>query len=202
MGVFGKRTREREKDFLRENPRTTLRTGGGGAAASAGGGREDKIQLLREAKKETSSSRSFCVRDTMMMMSSRERQKRTDEEDDFKGVPKIERRTQRERRLFVPDEEKAGRSPPARRDTKDGIAGRTLAESGYGNVERRKVLDPPRKNHGIFPGDCRETNGSASTETRRREKKQKKTTTKTTRPRVSENFPNTRANPNGSVKSI
>jgi len=86
------------------------------------------------------------------MMSSRERQKRTDEEDDFKGVPKIERRTQRERRLFVPDEEKAGRSPPARRDTKDGIAGRTLAESGYGNVERRKVLDPPRKNHGIFPG--------------------------------------------------
>ena len=87
-----------------------------------------------------------------MMMSSRERQKRTDEEDDFKGVPKIERRTQRERRLFVPDEEKAGRSPPARRDTKDGIAGRTLAESGYGNVERRKVLDPPRKNHGIFPG--------------------------------------------------
>lgn len=58
VGVFGKRTREREKDFLRENPlRTTLRTGGGAAAASAGGGREDKIQLLREAKKETSSSR-------------------------------------------------------------------------------------------------------------------------------------------------
>ena len=53
--------------------------------------------------------------------------------------------------MFVPDEEKAGRSP-ARRDKKDGIAGRTLAESGYGNVERRKVLDPPRKNHGIFPG--------------------------------------------------
>ena len=94
---------------------------------------------------------------TTSSKSSEEAQKKTedmmDEEGVF-GVPKIERRLreeEEERRLFVPDEEKAGRSP-ARRDKKDGIAGRTLAESGYGNVERRKVLDPPRKNHGIFPG--------------------------------------------------
>lgn len=59
------------------------------------------------------------------------------------------RRRRQSRRLFVPDEEKA-RSQ--KRDWQDGIAGRSLAESGYQNVERRKVLEPPRKNHGIFPG--------------------------------------------------
>ena len=56
-GVFGKRTRERERNCLRETPRTTSRTGGGGggaaAAASAGGRRrEDTIQLLRERQKK------------------------------------------------------------------------------------------------------------------------------------------------------
>lgn len=60
-----------------------------------------------------------------------------------------EEKTQQQSRLFVPDEEKA-RSQ--KRDWRDGIAGRSLAESGYQNVERRKVLEPPRKNHGIFPG--------------------------------------------------
>ena len=54
-----------------------------------------------------------------------------------------------EERLFVPHEE-IERS--RKRDWRDGIAGRTLAESGFQNVERRKVVEPPRKNHGIFPG--------------------------------------------------
>lgn len=54
-----------------------------------------------------------------------------------------------EERLFVPHEE-IERS--RKRDWRDGIAGRTLAESGFQNVERRKAVEPPRKNHGIFPG--------------------------------------------------
>lgn len=75
------------------------------------------------------------------------------EEDEERGEDDKEEReeekTQHQSRLFVPDEEKA-RSQ--KRDWQDGIAGRSLAESGYQNVERRKVLEPPRKNHGIFPG--------------------------------------------------
>ena len=126
-----KRTSNRDDDFFETHTHTY--TGSG-------------------AKKETK-TRSLCPM-THTTSSREEGQKKTedvDEEGVF-GVPKIERRLrEEERRLFVPDEEKAGRSP-ARRDKKDGIAGRTLAESGYGNVERRKVLDPPRKNHGIFPG--------------------------------------------------
>ena len=70
----------------------------------------------------------------------------TEEEEEEE---KTRRRRNKSRRLFVPDEEKA-RSQ--KRDWQDGIAGRSLAESGYQNVERRKVLEPPRKNHGIFPG--------------------------------------------------
>lgn len=75
------------------------------------------------------------------------------EEDEERGEDDKEEReeekTQHQSRLFVPDEEKA-RSQ--KRDWQDGIAGRSLAESGYQNVERRKALEPPRKNHGIFPG--------------------------------------------------
>lgn len=71
------------------------------------------------------------------------------EEDKEREEDKEETEEKTQQRLFVPDEEKA-RSQ--KRDWQDGIAGRSLAESGYQNVERRKVLEPPRKNHGIFPG--------------------------------------------------
>lgn len=124
-------------------------SGGGGFRSSSSGG------------SSSSSRKSECF-------DSQKGVPKIDDEDGLKVVPNEEEdkeeedkereedkeeteeeKTQRQSRLFVPDEEKA-RSQ--KRDWRDGIAGRSLAESGYQNVERRKVLEPPRKNHGIFPG--------------------------------------------------
>ena len=124
-------------------------SGGGGFRSSSSGG------------SSSSSRKSECF-------DSQKGVPKIDDEDGLKVVPNEEEdkeeedkereedkeeteeeKTQQQSRLFVPDEEKA-RSQ--KRDWRDGIAGRSLAESGYQNVERRKVLEPPRKNHGIFPG--------------------------------------------------
>ena len=65
------------------------------------------------------------------------------EEDKEREEDKEETEEKTQQRLFVPDEEKA-RSQ--KRDWQDGIAGRSLAESGYQNVERRKRRKSGRSN--------------------------------------------------------
>lgn len=125
-------------------------SGGGGFRSSSSGGSSSSSSRKSECFDSQKGVPKIDDEDGLKVVPNEEEDK--EEEDKEREEDKEEteeEKTQQQSRLFVPDEEKA-RSQ--KRDWQDGIAGRSLAESGYQNVERRKVLEPPRKNHGIFPG--------------------------------------------------
>jgi len=134
--------REREQQKERNSNRGGLWGGGGFRSSSSSRFKSERFDSQKSVPKIDDDE------DGRKVVPNEEEDK--EEEDKEREEDKEEEKTQQQQsRLFVPDEEKA-RSQ--KRDWQDGIAGRSLAESGYQNVERRKVLEPPRKNHGIFPG--------------------------------------------------
>ena len=133
------REHEHEREQRERNSNRGLWGGGGFRSSSSSRFKSERFDSQKSVPK-------IDDEDGLKVVPNEEEDK---EEEDKEREDKEEEKTQQQSRLFVPDEEKA-RSQ--KRDWQDGIAGRSLAESGYQNVERRKVLEPPRKNHGIFPG--------------------------------------------------
>ena len=143
------REHEHEREQRERNSNRGLWGGGGFRSSSSGGSSSSSRKSERfDSQKGVP---KIDDEDGLKVVPNEEEDKEEEdkerEEEDKEETE--EEKTQQQSRLFVPDEEKA-RSQ--KRDWQDGIAGRSLAESGYQNVERRKVLEPPRKNHGIFPG--------------------------------------------------
>lgn len=135
------REHEHEREQRERNSNRGLWGGGGFRSSSSSRFKSERFDSQKSVPK-------IDDEDGRKVVPNEEEDK--EEEDKEREEDKEEEKTQQQQsRLFVPDEEKA-RSQ--KRDWQDGIAGRSLAESGYQNVERRKVLEPPRKNHGIFPG--------------------------------------------------
>ena len=144
MMMTMEREHEHEREQRERNSNRGLWGGGGFRSSSSGGSSSSSRKSERfDSQKGVP---KIDDEDGLKVVPNEEEDK---EEEDKEREDKEEEKTQKQSRLFVPDEEKA-RSQ--KRDWQDGIAGRSLAESGYQNVERRKVLEPPRKNHGIFPG--------------------------------------------------
>ncbi|CAL6434412.1 unnamed protein product [Bathycoccus prasinos] len=139
---------EREQQKERNSNPSGLWGGGGFRKSSSSGGSSSSSRFKSERfDSQKSVPKIDDDEDGRKVVPNEEEDK--EEEDKEREEDKEEEKTQQQQsRLFVPDEEKA-RSQ--KRDWQDGIAGRSN-ESGYQNVERRKVLEPPRKNHGIFPG--------------------------------------------------